>query len=116
MSISERIFEIIAEKGISQKEFSEKTGIAQSTISDWKKKGTNPTSDKIMIICDVLGVTPYYLLTGIDAMGSRVKSDAVFVSKDSDEGLLLEMYTGMDIKNRQRLLGYAEGLCEIRRI
>ncbi len=51
MLISERIFELLKEKGITQKEFSELTGISQSTISDWKRKKTNPASDKIMLIC-----------------------------------------------------------------
>jgi transcriptional regulator with XRE-family HTH domain len=46
-TISDRIFEKLKEKGMSQKEFSQKTGIAESSISDWKKKHTNPVSDKI---------------------------------------------------------------------
>lgn len=52
MTISERIFDILDKKGMSQKEFSLATGIPQSTISDWRKKNTNPASDKILIICD----------------------------------------------------------------
>ena len=66
MTISERIFELLKERGYTQKEFSKKTGIAESTISDWKKKGTNPVSDKILTICDVLEVSPYYLLSGTE--------------------------------------------------
>ena len=66
MTISERIFELIRERGYTQKEFSKKTGIAESTISDWKKKGTNPVSDKILTICDVLEVSPYFLLSGVE--------------------------------------------------
>ena len=52
------------EKGFTQLEFSEATGIAQSTISDWKHKKTNPAANKIMIICDVLECTPYDILKG----------------------------------------------------
>ena len=48
MTISERIFERIKQIDMTQKEFSEKTGIRQSTISEWKKNRTNPSSDKIM--------------------------------------------------------------------
>ena len=44
--ISEKIFELILRNGMTQKEFSEETGISQSTISDWKRKGTNPSADK----------------------------------------------------------------------
>ena len=46
--ISEKIFELILRNGMTQKEFSEETGISQSTISDWKRKGTNPSADKIL--------------------------------------------------------------------
>ena len=35
--ISEKIFELILRNGMTQKEFSEETGISQSTISDWKR-------------------------------------------------------------------------------
>ena len=41
MTVSQRIFTILDEKKMTQKEFSEKTGIPQSTISDWRKKNTN---------------------------------------------------------------------------
>ena len=66
MTISERIFEKLAQMGMTQKQFSESTGILQSTISEWKKKKTNPTSEKIMVICKVLDVTPEWLLSGIE--------------------------------------------------
>ena len=39
-------------------------GIGNSTISEWKKKKTNPTAEKIMDICNVLQITPEQLLTG----------------------------------------------------
>ena len=58
MLISERIYQYMEEKGISQKEFADRTGISQSTVSDWKRKGTNPSADKIMNICEVLDISP----------------------------------------------------------
>ena len=70
-TISDKIFELLKEKGMSQKEFAQRTGIAESSISDWKKKRTNPVSDKILIICEVLDVTPYELLSGAEHAGNR---------------------------------------------
>jgi transcriptional regulator with XRE-family HTH domain len=55
MTISEKIFELLRERGMTQKEFAQATGIAESSISDWKRKKTNPVSEKILIICEVLG-------------------------------------------------------------
>ena len=37
-TVSDKIFELLKERNMSQKEFSQRTGIAESTISDWKKK------------------------------------------------------------------------------
>ena len=51
--------------GLSQKEFSEQTGISQSTISDWKRKKTNPSADKILKICEVLHINKH--IHGYDA-------------------------------------------------
>ena len=82
MTISERIFKIMGEKKITQLELAKNTGIGQSTISDWKTKKTNPSADKIMILCATLEVTPEDLL--IDTMTPKQKADKV--TRDLDEG------------------------------
>lgn len=61
MTIGQKIFYLLEERNMTQKEFSLRTGISTTTISDWRKKNTNPGSDKIMAICAALGVTPEYL-------------------------------------------------------
>ena len=66
MKISERIFELIKDRGMTQKEFSDKTGIPQSTISDWKGKDLNPSADKLLVICQVLHTSVYDLLASSD--------------------------------------------------
>lgn len=72
MIISERIFLIMERQSITQLELSKKTGIAQSTIADWKRLKTNPSADKIMIICEALNVSPEYIL--FDTMTSKQKA------------------------------------------
>ena len=66
MTISERIFAIMSEKKLKQKDLAEYTGISTSAVSDWRKKGTNPSVDKIIKICEFLNVSSHYLLTGED--------------------------------------------------
>lgn len=111
MTISDRVFELLKENHISQKSFSELTGIPQSTISDWKKKGTNPSSEKIMIICDVLNVSPYYLLSGATPAGNRGgKGDYRVIANESEEGELVELFEKLSEKNKQRLIGYIKAL------
>ena len=62
MKVSERMFLIMEQKGITSFDLSRKTGIAQSTISDWKRKKTNPSADKIMKIAKALDVSVEELL------------------------------------------------------
>ena len=109
MTISERVFERLAQLSMTQKEFSHKTGIKQSTISEWKKNKTNPSSEKIMSICEALDVTPDWLLSGVDPAGSRELSrDYYTVKKDTDIGILITSYNSLDPALRERLIGYAQ--------
>ena len=94
MTIGDRIFERLGEIGMTQKEFSEKTGISQSTISEWKSKRTNPTSEKIMIICDTLNVTPEWILSGSSKTGNRGNELPWYVIDRSTELGRLVSHTG----------------------
>lgn len=115
-TISNRIFELLKERKMSQKEFARRTGIAESTISDWKKKKTNPVSDKILIICEVLGVTPYELLSGAEHTGVRSRENIMYViDKGTELGTLVEKYQGLDGDLQRKLLGYMEALAEQQR-
>mgnify|MGYP003303158736 FL=1 len=110
MIISEKIFELIKAKGMNQKEFALKTGIAQSTISDWKTKGTNPAADKIMVICDVLGVTPVELLTSGDQFKSYEPDKTIIVEPGTEKHALIESIKQMDEEQINRLTAYVKRL------
>lgn len=62
MNISEKIFARLEELHMSQIELSRRTGIATSTISDWRKKKINPQVDKLVAICKVLDMSLVDLL------------------------------------------------------
>ncbi len=111
MIISERIFQMLGERAMSQKEFSRRTGISQSTISDWKRKKTNPAADKIMVICDTLQVSPYELLSGADGRFEE-RLDYIVVPKGSEEFLLLEEYRSLQRRSKERFMGYLRALSE----
>lgn len=111
MLISERIFTMLNEKGMSQKKFSDLTGISQSTISDWKRKKTNPASDKIMLICHVLDVTPYELLSGVENT-NYTQLDYVIVDKNSEEYRFLKIFQDFKQSEKNRLMGYMQALME----
>ena len=111
MTIGERVIDIIRDRGMTQKEFSEKTGIPQSTMSSWKGKKQNPSIDKLKVICDVLRVDPYYLLSGTES-NETLKNDYVMVYKDNDEYQLLIEYRKLDHDSNSRIQGYLAALRE----
>ena len=104
MQIGERIYKYLEEKGMSQAEFVSRTGISQSTVSDWKIKKNNPSADKIMVICKALDISPYELLTGTEDM------DNSYVDKDSKEYTLIETYQELSDDARIKLERYMEAL------
>lgn len=64
MTISERIFDILKEKKITQTQVADALNTKQSTIASWKKQGSQPSSTLIVNIAKTLGVSIEYLLTG----------------------------------------------------
>ncbi len=109
MKINDRIFDLIKEKGITQKEFSARTGIPQSTISDWKGKDLNPSAGKILKICEVLDVTPYELLGAGDP---DEKDEYIMVGRGTDEFEIICNYTKLRRRSKERLQGYLQALLD----
>ena len=108
MTIGQRIFHLLEEKHMTQKEFSDRTGIATTTISDWRKKNTNPGSDKVMVICAALDVTPEYLLSGVTEDSNRGRGvDYMVIPQGTEERELIELFNDMDWLEREHLLEYA---------
>ena len=108
-TVSEKIFELLKQRDMSQKEFSERTGISQSTISEWKRKKTNPAADKILKICEVLQVSPSEPLEEDEIEANKKRSgDYVLFSKD--ERFLVESYRNLEPNQKERLMGYMRAL------
>ncbi len=62
MTISQRIFYIMETKNLKQSDLAKYIGVANSSVSDWKKKGSTPSADKITKISEFLNVPTDYLL------------------------------------------------------
>ena len=111
MTVGQRIFYLLEEKKMTQVEFSKRTGIATTTISDWRKKNTNPGSEKIMQICAALEVTPEFLLSGVCEDSDRGKAvDYMVIPQGTEERELLDLFSGMQWPERAHLLEYAKKL------
>ncbi len=108
MTISERIFSLMEEKGLSQLEFSHGTGIAQSTVSDWKRKNTNPSADKIMTICDVLDVSPFELLQDTIPAKGTGEVDFLIASEGTAEYEVLKKMEGLKKQSKDDVVAYVK--------
>lgn len=98
MEIYAKIFSRLQEMHMSQTELSKRTGIATSTISDWRKKKINPQSDKLVPICKALDVSLVDLLCNEDD-----RNNTVLVKTDNaSEMIIIEEISNAseDIKNK----------------
>lgn len=93
MSINERFFNLLDEKNITQKEFSQKTGIPTQTISGWKNRKTDPPAALISSIADFFHVSCDYILTGSDSycMNSSAYSNLFLSLSDDDQEEIMEI-------------------------
>ncbi|WP_022758955.1 helix-turn-helix domain-containing protein [Butyrivibrio fibrisolvens] len=114
MIISERIIKVMKERHMTQTEFAKQVGIASSTISEWKKKKTNPTVEKIMDICNVLQITPEQLLTGKGIEDEEEIAAANPSSKFTPADIqMIEDYHHLKEEQQKRLMAYMEALKKI---
>ena len=104
MNIYEKIFARLEELHISQIELSRRTGIATSTISDWRKKKINPQADKLVAICKALDMSLVDLLCDEEDKKNAVLA-ANYVIEDN---ILIEKIIESPIDVKKRVLSYYE--------
>lgn len=103
MNIYEKIFVRLEELHMSQIELSRRTGIATSTISDWRKKRINPQADKLVAICKALDMSLADLLCNEEDIVQPVSVDYLI-----DEKYFFETFRKSDLAGKKRILGYLE--------
>lgn len=68
MSINSRVKEIRKQSGMSQKEFAERLGIAQTGVSYMEKDGSNISAASVKNICFQFNIREEWLLNGTGEM------------------------------------------------
>lgn len=86
---------------MSQTELSRRTGIATSTISDWRKKQINPQADKLVAICKALEISLVDLLCDEEEDAQQVVVDYLF-----DDKYVLELAKASEFSDRKNLSIY----------
>lgn len=103
MKIYEKIFARLNELHMSQMELSKRTGIATSTISDWRKKHINPQADKLPAICQALDITLVDLFCEEESSLQTTSPDYLL-----DENHMLELFRKADTESKRRMIQYFE--------
>ena len=111
MKIYEKIFARLEELHMSQMELSRRTGIATSTISDWRKKQINPQADKLVSICKALDMTLVELLCDENNMEQITSHDYI-----TDADYMIELFRQSDTESRRRMNSYLTFLAACRQI
>ncbi|MGN0318000.1 MAG: helix-turn-helix domain-containing protein [Lachnospira sp.] len=103
MNIYEKIFVRLEELHMSQIELSRRTGIATSTISDWRKKKINPQADKLVSICKALDISLVELLCDVE--DNTVSESVDFILDETD---FIELLKKCDQNIKKRVVKYFE--------
>ena len=103
MNLYEKIFDRLTELHMTQIELSRRTGIATSTINDWRKKKINPQADKLVTICKALDMSLVDLLCDANEVDKQTHADYII-----DENHILEVFRTSDAETKRRLIRYFE--------
>ncbi len=76
----------MAEHKISQTELAKRTGIRQSSISDWLNNKYDPKQDKVYLLANALNVSPAWLLGYDEQNPHQVQSMFTTAPADNVEG------------------------------
>ena len=106
MTIGERVIAILEEKDVKQKALADFLNTKPSTIHGWKAEGRNPSSEIIIPICEFLGVSPEYLLTGNESVSS------IYNDTDPHFTELKDLYYRLPDRQQGELIGYAKRMVE----
>lgn len=90
MTICERLFEELDRRGLTAYGLCRHLGVATSVTTGWKQRGTDPPAKYVVRICEFLGCSISYFLTGSDTEPETKKSPAPGISENGRE--MLELY------------------------
>ncbi|MBQ6719319.1 MAG: helix-turn-helix transcriptional regulator [Oscillospiraceae bacterium] len=62
MTMGEKILNMRKARGWSQEELADRVGVSRQAVSRWESGSAKPEADKIIVLCDLFGVSADYLL------------------------------------------------------
>ena len=80
-----RLKNVMKERKITQTELAKRTGIRQSSISDWLNDRYEPKQDKVYIIAKALNVSPAWLLGYDENIPTNEQSSNYYLDAETAE-------------------------------
>jgi transcriptional regulator with XRE-family HTH domain len=80
-----RLKSVMKERKITQTELAKRTGIRQSSISDWLNDRYDPKQDKVYIIAKALNVSPAWLLGYDENIPTNEQSSNYYLDAETAE-------------------------------
>lgn len=99
MTICERMFLVMEEKGLKAINLAKKLNISTGVTTGWKQRGTDPPAKYISQICEFLDCSPEYLLTGQEIKKVPVPE----ISENGRE--MLELFNQLPDRDQLLLIG-----------
>jgi transcriptional regulator with XRE-family HTH domain len=113
MTISERLFELLKERGIMAKALAEQLDLSNSVISSWKLRNSSPATDYIIPICDYLKINPIWLLTGDEEYynnGPTIQTLKSAKSLTENQEELLDTFNRFSDREQIKIIGIVENI------
>lgn len=101
--IIQRILALLEKKSLKAADLCRELGISTSTMTNWKNRGTDPPAKMIIPICEFLGVSCEYLLSGNEKTSFSVE-DAEWLS------LIHKLPRDAQLEFKGELKGYIKGM------
>lgn len=99
MTVCERMFKTMDEKGLMAADLCRLIGVGTSQTTSWKKRNADPPAKYLMQIASFLDVSIEYLLTGEG-------NDHMTLSQDELD--LLKAFRSLPVSQQQRFIGMME--------
>lgn len=102
---SDIFYDLLQEKGLNRKQFSEQSGIPYTTVIGWTKLGRLPDYSALIKLADFFDCSLDYLTGRRDEYGRAAPSDF-----NSDEQALIGTYRQLSAENRELVHQLIDGL------
>lgn len=107
--IIQRVISLLDEKSLKMVDLCRYLGINTSTMTNWKKRGTDPPAKYIFPICEFLNVDCEFLLTGKEKHANSISMKNSLTSGDKEWlSLIHRLPEKKQIEFKSKIEGYLE--------